>query len=109
MKATVVADGKGRTLWTGNLRPGPMHDATAIRGEGIDDLFRQFPRVQVLLDDGHLGLRRDHPGRAVTPPRKPNKIAAPEVHEAREQARTSTPPSALPSSTPSPTTSVGRA
>ncbi|WP_234326531.1 transposase [Streptomyces sp. NRRL S-495] len=87
MKATVVADAKGRTLWAGNLRPGRMHDTSAIRGEGIDDLFRQFPKVQVLLDDGYLGLRRDHPGKALTPPRKPNKIAAPEVHEAREQAR----------------------
>lgn len=41
----------------------------------------------MLLYDGYLGLRRDHPGKAVTPPKKPNKIAAPEVHEAREQAR----------------------
>lgn len=39
LKATVVADGQGRTLWAGNLRPGRMHDATAIRGEGIEDLF----------------------------------------------------------------------
>nr|WP_076682029.1 hypothetical protein [Streptomyces alfalfae] len=30
----------------------------------------------MLLDDGYLGLRRDHPGQAVTPPRKPNKIAS---------------------------------
>lgn len=87
MKATVVADGHGRTLWAGNLRPGRMHDATAIRGEGIDDLFRQFPNVQVLLDDGYLGLRRDHPGNAVTPPRKANKICPPEVHGARQRAR----------------------
>lgn len=87
MKATVVADERGRTLWAGNLRPGRMHDATAIRGEGVDDLFRQFPQVNVLLDDGYLGLRRDHLAQAITPPRKPNKIAAPEVHNAREQAR----------------------
>ncbi|MEW1914512.1 transposase family protein [Kitasatospora sp. NPDC085895] len=87
MKATVVADEAGRTLWAGNLRPGRMHDATAIRGEGIDDLFRRFPDIQVLLDDGYLGLRRDHPGQAVTPPRKANKICPPEVHEARERDR----------------------
>lgn len=86
MKATVVADAKGRTLRAGNPCPGRMHDATAIRGEGIDDLFQQFPKAQVLLRDGCSGLRKDHPGKAVTPPRKP-KIAAPEVHEAREQAR----------------------
>jgi hypothetical protein len=29
----------------GNPRPGRMHHATAIRGEGIDDLFRQFPHI----------------------------------------------------------------
>ncbi|MEV8100782.1 transposase family protein [Kitasatospora sp. NPDC085879] len=87
MKATVVADEHGRTLWAGNLRPGRMHDATAIRSEGIADLFRQFPGIQILLDDGYLGLRRDHPGQAITPPRKANKICPPEVHEAREQAR----------------------
>ncbi|QES10399.1 transposase [Streptomyces venezuelae] len=43
--------------------------------------------MEVLLDDGYLGLRRDHPGQAVTPPRKPNKIALPQVHAAREEAR----------------------
>ena len=87
MKATVVADEHGRTLWAGNLRPGRMHDTTAIRSEGIDQLFQQYPKVNVLLDDGYLGLRRDHPGKAHTPPRKPNEIAAPEVHEAWEEAR----------------------
>jgi hypothetical protein len=39
------------------------------------------------LDDGHLGLSRDHRGQAITPPRKPNKIAFPHVHAAREEAR----------------------
>lgn len=31
MKATVIADWRGRTLWTDALRPGRMHDATAAR------------------------------------------------------------------------------
>ncbi|MFB7293208.1 transposase family protein [Actinacidiphila glaucinigra] len=87
MKATVIADDQGRTLWTDALRPGRMHDATAARNDGIDACFQHFPDVKVLLDDGYLGLRRDHPGRAVTPPRKANKISPPEVHEARRQAR----------------------
>ncbi|MFE5833739.1 transposase family protein [Streptomyces sp. NPDC056508] len=87
MKATVVADRHGRTLWAGNLRPGRMHDATAIRGEGVDELFRRFPEVHVLLDKGYLGLRRDHPGQAITPPRKANKICPPEIHAAQERAR----------------------
>ncbi|MGC5567856.1 transposase family protein [Streptomyces sp. FR-108] len=87
MKATVIADSKGRTLWVDALRPGRMHDATAARNDGIAVCFQQFPDVQVLLDDGYLGLRRDHPGQAVTPPRKGNKISPPEVLEARRRAR----------------------
>ncbi len=87
MKATVVADRQGRTLWTDALRPGRMHDTTAARNEGIGACFQHFPDVEVLLDDGYLGLRRDHPGQAITPPRKPNKIALPHVHAAREEAR----------------------
>ncbi|RPK61146.1 MULTISPECIES: transposase family protein [unclassified Streptomyces] len=87
MKATIVADHQGRTLWTDALRPGRMHDATAARNEGIGICFRHFSDVEVLLDDGYLGLRRDHPGQAVTPPRKGNKISPPEVLEARLRAR----------------------
>ncbi|GAB7102015.1 hypothetical protein JCM4814A_03290 [Streptomyces phaeofaciens JCM 4814] len=87
MKATVIADDKGRTLSTDALRPGRMHDATAARNEGIAPCFRHFSDVEVLLDDGYLGLRRDHPGQAVTPPRKANKTSPPQVHEARRQAR----------------------
>ncbi|MFD8824506.1 transposase family protein, partial [Streptomyces sp. NPDC059605] len=87
MKATVVADHQGRTLWTDALRPGRMHDATAARNEGIGTCFQHFSDVEVLLDDGYLGLRRDHPGQAVTPPRKGNKISPPEILEARLRAR----------------------
>jgi hypothetical protein len=57
-----------------------MHDATAARNKGIGVCFQHFPEVEVLLDDGCLGLRRDHPGQAITPPRKPNKSALPPVH-----------------------------
>ncbi|MEU8649661.1 transposase family protein [Streptomyces sp. NPDC048737] len=87
MKATIIADHQGRTLWTDAMRPGRLHDATATRNEGIAICFQHFPNVEVLLDDGYLGLRRDHPGQALTPPRKANKISPPEVHEARSQAR----------------------
>ncbi|MCX4650906.1 transposase [Streptomyces microflavus] len=87
MKATVIADHQGRTLWTDTLRPGRMHDATAARNEGIGTCFQHLPDVEVLLDDGYLGLRRDHPGQAVTPPRKGNKISPPEVLEACLRAR----------------------
>jgi hypothetical protein len=39
VKATVIADHRGRTLWTDALRPGRMHDATAARNEGIAVCF----------------------------------------------------------------------
>uniref|UniRef100_A0AAU3IBU2 Transposase family protein n=1 Tax=Streptomyces sp. NBC_01393 TaxID=2903851 RepID=A0AAU3IBU2_9ACTN len=42
MKATVIADDLGRTLWIDALRPGRMHDATAARNEGIGICFRTF-------------------------------------------------------------------
>ncbi|MFI6337383.1 transposase family protein [Streptomyces sp. NPDC050535] len=71
MKATVIADWRGRTLWTDALRPGRMHDVRAARNEGIAVCFQHFPDVEVLLDDGYLGLSRDHRGQAITPPRKP--------------------------------------
>ncbi|MFE7616087.1 transposase family protein, partial [Streptomyces sp. NPDC057496] len=87
MKATIITDQQGRTSWTDALRPGRTHDATAARNEGIDICFQHLRDVEVLLDDGHLGLRRDHPGRAVTPPRKGNKISPPEALEARQRAR----------------------
>lgn len=77
MKATVIADYKGCTLWTDALRPGRMHATTAARNEGIAVCFQQFPEVEVLLDDGYLGLRRDHPAQAITPPRKPRPGALP--------------------------------
>ena len=77
MKATVVADHQGRTLWTDALRPGRMHDAMAARNAGIAVCFQHLPDVEVLLDDGCLGLSRDHPGQAITPPRKPRPGALP--------------------------------
>ncbi|WP_405968877.1 transposase (plasmid) [Streptomyces sp. NBC_00015] len=77
MKATVIADDQGRTLWTDALRPGRMHDATAARNEGIAICFQHFPDVEVLLDDGYLSLSRDHRGQAITSPRKPRPGALP--------------------------------
>jgi hypothetical protein len=87
MKATVIADWQGRTLWTDALRPGRMHDATAARNEGIAICFQHFPDVGVLLDDGYLGLIRDHRGQAITPPRKPRPGALPGRVEQWERDR----------------------
>ncbi|MDH6523174.1 hypothetical protein M2163_000320 [Streptomyces sp. SAI-135] len=56
MKATVIADWRGCTLWTDALRPERMHNATAARNEGIAICFHHVPEEQVLLDDGYLAL-----------------------------------------------------
>ncbi len=77
-KATVITDGKGRTLWAGAFRPGRMHDQTAVRTEGIADLFRQFPLVRAKVDAGYRGLAKEFPGQVQAPPLKPEKGAAPE-------------------------------
>src|SRR5262245_16286628 len=42
-KPTVCSDGQGRTLWAGAVRPGRMHDQTAVKTEGITDLLAQHP------------------------------------------------------------------
>jgi hypothetical protein len=43
-KPTVCSDAHGRTLWAGAVRPGRMHDQTAVKTEGIADLLAQHPR-----------------------------------------------------------------
>src|SRR6201987_4636569 len=55
-KATVITDGKGRTLWAGAFRPGRMHDQTAVRTEGIADLFTRYPQARATVDAGYRGL-----------------------------------------------------
>ncbi|WP_327071114.1 transposase family protein [Kitasatospora sp. NBC_01302] len=77
-KATVVTDGDGRTLWAGAFRPGRMHDQTAVRTEGIADLFEQFPQVKAKVAAGYRGLAKEFPGRVQAPPLKPKKDATPE-------------------------------
>ena len=72
-KATVVTDGEGRTLWAGAFRPGRMHDQTAVRTEGIADLFEQFPEVKAKVDAGYRGLAKEFPGRVQAPPLRPEE------------------------------------
>jgi hypothetical protein len=68
IKTTVVADEHGATLWCGATRPGRMHNATAMRVEGIDMLLRAYPQVKLLVDAGYQGLAKDNPTRS--PPRR---------------------------------------
>lgn len=76
--------------------PHPLDRRPAARADARRDrrtqrrhryLFPALLDVEVLLDNGYLGLRRDHPGQAVTPPRKGNKISPLEALEARLRAR----------------------
>jgi DDE superfamily endonuclease/Helix-turn-helix of DDE superfamily endonuclease len=72
---TVISDGRGRLLWCGAIRPGRMHDVTAVRTEGIEDLLRRYPTVRTKVDSGYQGLARDFPDQVSAPPKKPRKDA----------------------------------
>jgi DDE superfamily endonuclease/Helix-turn-helix of DDE superfamily endonuclease len=87
MKPTAISDGQGRLLWLGAIRPGRMHDATALRTEGIEDLLRHYPEVTADVDSGYQGLARDFPAQITAPPRKPKAGAAPRQVIEREAAR----------------------
>ena len=86
-KATVISDDKGRTLWTGAVRPGRMHDQTALKAEGICDLLEQFPQVKAKVDAGYRGLAEQFPHQVQAPPLKPRKGAPPEDVTRWEAAR----------------------
>jgi DDE superfamily endonuclease/Helix-turn-helix of DDE superfamily endonuclease len=87
IKATVASDARGRPLWCGAIRPGRMHDQTAVKTEGIDELLDWYPAVRMLVDSGYRGLAKDHPDQVLAPPLKPKKGAPPEDVAAYETAR----------------------
>jgi hypothetical protein len=74
-KPTVISDGAGRLLWAGAVRPGRMHDVTAVRTEGIEEQLRWHPGVHAEVDSGYQGLARDFPDQVSAPPKKPAKDA----------------------------------
>lgn len=86
-KAAVVTDGEGRTLGAGAFRPGRMHDQTAVRTEGIADLFTRFPEVKAKVDAGYRGLAKEFPDQVQAPPLKPKRGAPPEEVAAWDEAR----------------------
>jgi hypothetical protein len=65
-----------------------MHDQTAVKTEGIEDLLRQHPDVKATVDAGYQGLARAFPGQVNAPPAKPRKDATAEQLAAWQQART---------------------
>jgi hypothetical protein len=85
-KATVITDGQGRTLWTGAVRPGRMHDQTAVKTEGIEALFEQYPQVKAKVDAGYRGLAKRFPDQVQAPPKKPAEDASAEEVTAWEAA-----------------------
>jgi DDE superfamily endonuclease/Helix-turn-helix of DDE superfamily endonuclease len=87
IKTTTCSDQAGRTLWTGAVRPGRMHDQTAVKTEGLSDLLGQHPRVQASVDEGYRGLASAFPGQVHAPPPKPRKDAPAEQVAAWKQAR----------------------
>jgi hypothetical protein len=87
IKPAAISDGAGRLLWLGAFRPGRMHDVTALRTEGIEDLLRRHPDVRAEVDSGYQGLARDFPAQVSAPPKKPRKDAPPEETARWEQER----------------------
>ncbi|MFD4144215.1 transposase family protein [Streptomyces sp. NPDC058572] len=86
-KATVITDEAGRTLWAGAVRPGRMHDQTAVKTEGIQDLLEQYPQVKAKADAGYRGPAKLFPDQVQAPPLKPKKDAPPQDTAAWEKAR----------------------
>jgi hypothetical protein len=87
IKPTAISDGAGRLLWLGAMRPGRMHDATAVRTEGIADLLRHYPPVTAEVDSGYQGLARDFPDQVNAPPKKATSHAPPEEVACWEEQR----------------------
>ena len=87
IKPTAISDADGRLLWLGAIRPGRMHDITAMRTAGIENLLRRHPGVTAEVDSGYQGLARDFPGQVTAPPKKPGKDAPPDETAHWEQQR----------------------
>jgi hypothetical protein len=71
IKTTTISDHQDRTLWSGAMRPGRVHDQTCVRTEGIAEQFRLQPRVKAEVDEGYRGLANEFPDQVSAPPRKP--------------------------------------
>ncbi|MFH9956001.1 transposase family protein [Streptomyces roseolus] len=85
---TTFSDAQGRTLFSGAIRPGRMHDQTAVRTEGVAEQFHRHPRVRAEADEGYRGLANEFPGQVSAPPEKPKGDAPLSEHRAwREQRR----------------------
>lgn len=88
IKTTTFSDAQGRTLFSGVVCPGRMHDQTAVRTEGIVEQFHRHPSVRAEVDEGYRDLANEFPGQGSAPPKKPKDDAPLSEHHAwREQRR----------------------
>ncbi|WP_207786268.1 transposase family protein [Micromonospora globispora] len=87
IKTTTFSDRQGRTLFSGVIRPGRMHDQTAARTEGIAEHFRHCPKVKAEVDEGYWGLANEFPSQVTAPPGKPKKDASLGDHHNRRETR----------------------
>ncbi|MFI5816775.1 transposase family protein [Streptomyces sp. NPDC051643] len=51
-------------LLSGAVRPGRMHDQTALRTEGAAEQFRTRPAIKARVDSGYQGLAEEFPTRS---------------------------------------------
>ena len=65
-----------------------MHDQTAVKTEGIEDLLGQHPTVTAMVDSGYQGLAKAFPDQVHAPPPKPSKDAPAEQIAVYQAART---------------------
>jgi DDE superfamily endonuclease len=107
IKTTTVSDGHGRTLWAGAVRPGRMHDQTAVKPEGIQDLLRQHPTVTATVDAGYQGLAKAFGDQVHAPPPKPSKTRQPSRSASTRRHASNSPRGGSASSMPSPSPSSG--
>ncbi|MFE2932244.1 transposase family protein [Streptomyces sp. NPDC059278] len=76
IKTTTFSAPQGRTLFSGVVRPGLIHDQTAVRTEGIAEQFHRHPKVKAEVDEGYRGLANEFPGQVSAPPKNPYDPAA---------------------------------
>ena len=106
-KATVITDEKGRTLWAGAFRPGRRHDQTALKTEGICDLFERFPRSRPRSTPATGDWPSSSPTRSKHHRRSRRRMPLPRTWRPGRKRASSSPPSGSASSTPTPSTSSG--
>ncbi|WP_374213876.1 transposase family protein [Streptomyces sp. A3M-1-3] len=67
IKTTTFSDRQGRTRFSGVIRPGRMHDRTAVHTEGIAEQFHRHPDAKAEVDEGYRGLANEFPTQVSAP------------------------------------------